>query len=333
MNKWLGAGAMVLGVLLVALGAQSMLLERRYSRALADLNTLLWGPSANQKLVPRASEQFVFRDSVQAGLAADMEILRDSVPEDEIQRPILVDPRANDKYVRPAGASSVGDGSAESPWSGLQYALNQMHPGERLVVLGGFYEGPFVIGSDARSGTAENPITVFFASNALLQGEQRPGSCNRAVLSLEQSHWALRGLTVTPQYCPIALKISATARNVTVEQPHLFGGAGAGISVAAEARSILILEPHLHHLGSLEGKDKESKAAQRLSKDTPESSLVPALELPAIGAVVEGGKIHNHFGPLMTLLAPDGTRLPRDVALSQLDAWNVSYQEGQSQWW
>ena len=333
MIKWLGRGAMVLGFLLVILGAQSMLHERRYSRAIADLNALLWGPSANQKLVPRASEQFVFRDSVQAGPVADMESLRDAVPEDEIQKPALVDPRADDKYVRPAGASSMGDGSAESPWSGLQSALNQMHPGERLVVLGGFYEGPFVIGSDARSGTAENPITVFFASNALLQGEQRPGSCNRAVLSVEQSHWTLGGLTVTPQYCPIALKISATARNVTVEHPHLFGGTGAGISVAAEARGILILEPHLHHLGSLEGKDKERKAAQRLSNATPESSSVPALELPAVGAVVEGGKVHNHFGPLMILLAPDGTRMPSELALSQLDAWNVSYQEGQAQWW
>ena len=332
MHKWLGAGAMVLGFLLVALGAQSMLYERRYSRALADLNALLWGPSANQELVPRASEQFVFRDSVQAAPAADMEILRDAVPGDEIEKPAL-DPRADDKYVRPAGASSMGDGSAESPWSGLQYALNQMHPGERLVVLGGFYEGPFVIGSDARSGTTENPITVFFASNALLQGEQRPGSCDHAVLSVEQSHWTLSGLTVTPQYCPTALQIGATAQHVTVEQPHLFGGAGGGISVAAEARSILILEPHLHHLGNLEGKDKESKAAQRLSKDTPESSSVPALELPVVGAVVEGGKVHNHFGPLMLLLAPDGTRLPREVALSQLDAWNVSYQEGQAQWW
>ena len=53
MIKWLGSGAMVLGFLLVILGAQSMLHERRYSRAIADLNALLWGPSANQKLVPR----------------------------------------------------------------------------------------------------------------------------------------------------------------------------------------------------------------------------------------------------------------------------------------
>ena len=88
-----------------------------------------------------------------------------------------------------------------------------------------------------------------------------------------------------------------------------------------------------HHLGSLEGKDKETKAAQRLSEETPESSLIPALELPAAGAVVHGGKVHNHFGPLIVLLAPDGTRLPSETALSQLDAWDVSYKEGQAQWW
>lgn len=333
MNKWLGAGAMVLGLILFVLGAQSMLEERRYSRALADLNALLWGPSGDQKSLPQASEQFVFRDSVRAGPVADLEIMRDTVPEDEIQRPALAAPNVGDKYVRPAGASTQGDGSAESPWSGLQHALNQILPGERLVVLGGFYNGPFLIGSSASSGTAENPITVFFASNALLQGGQRPRSCDHAVLSVEQSHWTLSGLTVTPQYCPTALQIGATAQHVSVEQPHLFGGVGSGISVAAQARNIMIYEPHLHHLGSLEGKDKETKAAQRLSAETPESSLIPALELPAAGAVVHGGKVHNHFGPLIVLLAPDGTRLPSETALSQLDAWDVSYKEGQAQWW
>lgn len=333
MSKWVGAGAMALGLVLFVVGAQSMLQERRYSRALADLNALLWGPSEDQESLPRASERFVFQDSVRAGPAADPEILRDAVPEDEIQRQALGAPNVGDKYVRPASAASLGDGSAESPWSGLQHALNQMLPGEKLVVLGGFYEGPFSIGSSARSGTDENPITVFFASNALLQGQQQPGSCNSAVLFVEQSYWTLSGLTVTPQYCPTALEIGATARHVTVAQPHLFGGVGAGISVAAEARNIMIVEPHLHHLGSLEGKDKETKAAQRLAEVTPESSLVAALELPATGAVVQGGKVHNHFGPLMVLLAPDGTRLPPEMARSQLDAWNVSYQEGQSQWW
>lgn len=324
---------MALGLILFVLGAQSMLQERRYSRALADLNALLWGGSEDQKSLPQASEQFVFRDSVRAGPAADPEILRDTVPEDEIQRRALAAPNVGDKYVRPAGASTLGDGSAESPWSGLQHALNQMLPGERLVVLGGFYTGPFLIGSSASSGNAENPITVFFASNALLQGEQRSTSCNRAVLFVEQSHWTLSGLTVTPQYCPTALQIGATARHVTVEQPHLFGGAGSGISVAAQARNIMILQPHLHHLGSLEGKDKETKAARRLSGDTPESSAVPALELPVAGAVVEGGKVHNHFGPLMVLLAPDGTQLPSEKVLSQLDAWKVNYKVGQAQWW
>ena len=47
-----------------------------------------------------------------------------------------------------------GDGSEKHPWKNLQFGLDQLEPGDRLVVIPGIYEGPFSIGKRLSGGDA-----------------------------------------------------------------------------------------------------------------------------------------------------------------------------------
>ena len=336
MQRILALGAIILGVGLMVYGANSYLYERKYARAVADLNTLFSGTSDSSTRGESGSERLVFIDRVSTRGEVDMDVMRDTVPDDEIVRPGESDavPNPNDKYVRPSTVAAEGDGSPEAPWSGLQSALDRLRPGDTLVVTGGFYKGPFVIAGNAIDGLRDDPITVQFTSNALLQGSDKSGSCEGGVLIVEKSHWVLSGLTITPQYCEMGLHVGSQVTELIVDTPHIFGGVGAGIIASHKARGISIFSPHLHQLGSLEGKDKATKALQRGRQDvSPSMSTVSALVLPNGGATVSGGKIHNHFGPILTLLDFTGQPLPRPEADAQLVEWSVAVIGGQAQWW
>jgi hypothetical protein len=50
---------------------------------------------------------------------------------------------------------------------------------------------------------------------------------------------------------------------------------------------------------------------------------------------VVGGKIHNHFGPILVLFDSLGRALQPELAAKQLDDWGVSvvFADEQMPWW
>lgn len=62
------------------------------------------------------------------------------------------------------------NGSITQPWKNLQYAINNLQPGDRLLIRGGIYK-EYV--SLKKSGTSENPIVIstFQNEEAVLDGE------------------------------------------------------------------------------------------------------------------------------------------------------------------
>ena len=115
------------------------------------------------------------------------------------------------------------------------------------------------------------------------------------------------------------------------ESPHISEGAGFGLAVAPGASKIAVLSGHLHHLGSLEGKDKEAREKGL----TPEISPYAAVKTPVGALMMSGGKVHNIFGPLARFVSPDGSPLSAEATDNAVDSsgWSVSFVAGQSRWW
>jgi len=335
MRRLAAAAAIMFGAVLTVVGAAGLLQEARYNEASARLNTLIAG--AASPLPDPAPERFKFVDGVTTSGEIELDVFRTIVPDDELAGPVLSEPlgQPDDKYVIPAGRVSEGDGTAEAPWSGLQFALERLKPGDRLIVIGGDYQGPFAIGSASQDGTPDNPITIVFNSNALLTGVPEGEICESAVLTVGRSHWMFQGITITPQFCDAGMRFVDRVDGSVVESPHIFGGVGSGIVVADTATNIQIVEPHLHHLGSLEGKDKEAKRRDRLMRDEDqlEASNTAAIWAPESGVTVSGGKIHNHFGPIVVLVDAAGLPLQEAQARERLSSWGTSTAEGQEKWW
>jgi hypothetical protein len=335
MNKIAAAALMFFGAALTVLGVSALLQESRYEEAAVRLEALLRESSGASVQAP--PERFKLVDGVTTSGELGMDVLRKLVPEDELPGPTLAVPlrQPGDKYVSPKGAADQGNGTADAPWSGLQFALERLAPGDRLVVLGGFYRGPFMIGGNVPDGTPENPITIYFQSDALLTGAAEGEACESAVLTVLRSHWNFQGITITPQFCDVGMRVDSRVDGMLVDSPHIFGGAGSGIVVGDNAKNIRIAEPHLHHLGNLEGKDKEMKRRGELEGDDVlrASSRAAAIRAPEAGVAVLGGKIHNHFGPMLLLVDGQGHPLDEAQARAQLVAWGVATSEGQERWW
>jgi hypothetical protein len=254
-------------------------------------------------------------------------------PSDEIPRSVLGvgDLQENDLFVRAGsrrgGSEGAGDGSFQSPWMDLQSAIDRLKPGDRLVVLGGRYLGPFKIGGSAAEGSRSEPIQVYFASDAELIGPDNSKECDEPVLSIERSHWILDGLTLAPRFCLEGLRIAAGVSAAAIRSPHISAGAGDGIVVSDGAQGIVLTDLHLHHLGSMEGRDR------RTSKLTPSDSKASALRARESAVEVSGGKIHNIFGPALAIFDASGELLSADKLQAFIDRSSLGVAEGQEKWW
>jgi hypothetical protein len=340
MNRPIALIAIASGVLLIAVGFDAVMKENRYKAAAKRLEELLYARSDQREDGREPRFSFLHKMSTQGEVSLDS--LRDSVPEDEIvpEKPYESVARSSDKFVMPAPPKRAntddlpqGSGTQKDPWRGLQHALDQLGPGDRLVVLAGRYHGPLIIGR--RSGTSDSPIEVLFTKDAILVGASEAGTCDTPVLQAEGGHWHLFDLTLTPQFCPSGLRVVEPAKHVDLFSPHIYGGVGMGVVVESGASEVNIFEPHLHHLANLEGRDSERKQQIRAEGLTPEDSHVPALSGPLGGVTVRGGKIHNHFGPILVLFDSLGRALQPELAAKQLDDWGVSvvFADEQMPWW
>ncbi|MEW6536843.1 MAG: right-handed parallel beta-helix repeat-containing protein [Candidatus Auribacterota bacterium] len=76
------------------------------------------------------------------------------------------------RYVSPGGDDN-NDGSIDTPWRTLQYALNQMDSGDTLVVLGGIYDvqGGLSI-SSSLSGSSQQPTIIEAQGNVQLYSDK-----------------------------------------------------------------------------------------------------------------------------------------------------------------
>ena len=257
----------------------------------------------------------------------------DTAPEEEVPRIYLPETALleDDYFVLPKGDAPIaGDGTRESPWRGLQKALNRLAPGDRLIVLNGRYRGPVVIDVGAADGTPEAPITVYFASGAEIVGPQpdegsKPTALS-ALVTIARSHWRLEGLNAIGGYVDPVLRVASTVEGLHLGSPHLRAASGSGIHVLPGASGVSLTDVHLHHLGSLEGRDRAASARY----GSPGAAPFAALVVPAEGATVAGGKVHHVFGAPALLDEPSGRRRAPPELLKR---WGLSVSEGEERWW
>ena len=327
----------LLGAFLLVAAALDAYRAYRHHRAVEELQRLLAPlPSApSGRLESEEQTRFAVIETQQFEVDSEADRPSADVPSDELPRLALSagDLLPTDRFVRPLSREGdrTGDGSRVNPWSNLQFALNQLKPGDRLIALNGEYPGKYAIGAEAVDGDEAAPISVYFASDATLEGDPPGEPCAAPVLSVGRSHWKLVGLNLKPQACLVGVNVEENVTSLVMESPHLSEGAGFGIVVAPGASAIEVRFGHLHHLGSLEGKDKEARDKGL----TPGISPFAAVKAPIGALMLNGGKIHNIFGPLARFVAPDGSLLSAEATEGAVasSGWSVSFVAGQARWW
>jgi hypothetical protein len=327
----------LLGSCLLVAAALDAYRGYHHYRAVEELQKLLVPVQLERPWRVENEEQtrFTIVDSQQFELDSEADRPSANIPNDELPRLALSagDLLATDRFVRPLPreGGKTGDGSRETPWNNLQFALNQLKPGDRLIVLNGKYPGKYAIGAGAVDGEDAAPISVYFASDATLEGDPPGEPCVAPVLSLGRSNWKLVGLNLKPQACSVGVSVEDKVTGLVIESPHISEGAGFGLVVAPGASEIEVLSGHLHHLGSLEGKDKEARG----KGVAPETSPYAAVKAPIGALMMSGGKVHNIFGPLALFVSSDGSLLSAEATESVLagNGWSVSFVAGQARWW
>lgn len=327
----------LLGACLLVAAALDAYRAYRHHRAAEELQKLLapmqWERSSS--LEGEEQTRFAVIDSQQFEVDSEADRPSADVPSDELPRLALSagDLLPTDRFVRPFSrdGGTTGDGSRVNPWTNLQFALNQLRPGDRLIALNGEYPGKYAIGAEAVDGDDSAPISIYFASDATLEGDPPGEPCSAPVLSVGRSHWKLVGLNLKPQACLVGVSVEENVTGLVFESPHISEGAGFGFAVAPGASGIEVLSAHLHHLGSLEGKDKEARQKGLV----PEVSPYAAVKAPIGALMMNGGKVHNIFGPLARFVTPDGSLLSAEATDSAMGSsgWSVSFVAGQSRWW
>ncbi|WP_295539215.1 hypothetical protein [uncultured Thiohalocapsa sp.] len=332
---------LTLGLLLCAV---SVLLFYQRSMALHERSEALEALSAALAAAPRGDERpqalrapAGARVEVQTLSAVPVELAKAAViPADEVPRRYLGadDLAPGDRFVKAGDTTAApGSGTRDDPWRSLSHALAQLQPGDRLVVLSGRYQGPLRIGNDVAAGTAQAPITVHFTSNAELIGPQ-PGDPVAAghhddwgpLVSIARDHWHLEGLNVIGGYSNPVVSIEGGVSGIRLASPHIRAAAGSGLVVADGVSGIELTDLHLHHLGSLEGRDHDRRALYARPQEAP----FVALALPEHGVMLEGGKIHHIFGQLGIVSGPDGKRALDDETFS---GWDIVVSRGEQRWW
>jgi hypothetical protein len=210
------------------------------------------------------------------------------VHEDELKLPPA---RSRTLYVRSQG-DGPGDGSREQPWTDLQTAFSELRPGDRLVLLPGRYEGPYVIGEECADGTEELPVEVWGKINAVLRV-----SGEAPVLTVKRAHWHLIGLEIVPgKKGTAALEISGDgASGVRYDRGHARDGWGDGIIIGPGASNITISGCHLHHFGH-----------ERFNTEASAIVIRPGAQ----DIVIEDNKIHNMPSEPIRVITPEGAASP-----------------------
>jgi hypothetical protein len=98
-------------------------------------------------------------------------------------------PSGNDYWVAPGG-SDANPGTQSQPWGTLEYAVEQLAPGDTLNIDGGTWNDSIALET---SGTAEAPIRVIGRNGATLGND--PGA--DAAVRISASHVEVRGLEIT----------------------------------------------------------------------------------------------------------------------------------------
>lgn len=333
----------IIGATLVVFGGIQVIRERDRAEAIERLSQLLQNakPRAEAREPDPGSARVVFVDQIKLKDAAgrDLDSLRETAPADEMPRasPSQMDGKKGLFYVRPGDGEHRGNGSEKDPWRGLQHALDQLKAGDTLKVLGGTYKGNFEIDIPSGDGSKESRTTILFNSDALLLGFDRAAECQGPVLTLNSGGIYLGDLSISPLFCEAGFRIGRSARAVEVASAHIFGGAGHGVVIDSGARGIIVRDPHLHHLGNLQGRQRkrgrhetETAASDVNSSAAPLSAAIKAFD----GDVtVFGGKIHNHFGVPLLLLDEMGEPLPQSEIAQRVKLWQINISGEQAVWW
>ena len=224
----------------------------------------------------------------------------EAFPEKKLYDPKFPDARRI-RYVS-ADASGPGDGSNEQPWKDLQNALCRLEPGDRLVVAGGIYTGPFRVTGTCANGTAEAPIQVF-ARHAFLKA----GS-GADVLTVEKSHWQFWEVQIALLDSDSAGFVTAGpgAHDIAVDQSHIYEGNASAVRIAAGSSRITLSNCHIHQSTGVRieaGASDITLVNNHIHHNRSASVTIGGGgdPRPARNISITGNRIHNDRGPALAL--------------------------------
>jgi hypothetical protein len=227
----------------------------------------------------------------------------------------------------------AGDGSFEHPWNDLQAALCVLEPGDRLLIMGGGYPGPFAIDGDCKDGTADKPIEVYVSDDALVGNLVTGDIVNEEVLRMARSHWLLAGMEIRPQRTLVGLVIGPDVHHVTIEGFHIYSGMGVGIAIEPGSEDIEIRRGHLHQLGTLEGRSRDKHRgtdADAIARNGAGVRIYPGTRRIS----VVDTKIHNIFGGSVEVILPeDYLADPTLPPAADLTIDDKRFSGEQEKWW
>ncbi|KAA3611409.1 MAG: right-handed parallel beta-helix repeat-containing protein [Planctomycetota bacterium] len=202
--------------------------------------------------------------AVPAGTAT---LLQDGVPfptlgvEDVAQ----LNDDVNSFYINPNAASN-GTGGILDPFNQLDYALQQLNPADRLILLPGEYSETVILTNDNsmyKAGTANHPIQVIGTPGAVF----KPGSSSpEAVFQVELPWWQFQGLEfdfydpdssngegkpvhafLTKNSLFSSPTFEYTAADILIDSCKLYDGSKNGISVSQGTKNLKISNCEIYH--------------------------------------------------------------------------------------
>lgn len=130
------------------------------------------------------------------------------------------------------GGNNAAAGSSAAPWQTLQYAVDNVNPGDTILVESGTYAGCRI----GNSGTASAPITLEAAPGAkVLVDGPGPDNMHGSTIEVENfnatvTDWVLKGLQVTGgQAYGIDVRVT---QDISVEDCTAYGNTRSGIFLA-----------------------------------------------------------------------------------------------------
>jgi parallel beta-helix repeat protein len=138
--------------------------------------------------------------------------------------------RGETYYVAEHGGRDDGVGSAEHPWRSVGRAESALHPGDRLVVREGRYQGPMII---TASGSPQRPIEVLGQGFPLIEADQD-------AIAVRGSYVELRGFEAHATGWGSAINIGKRNHHVKIIG-NIARDSGCG-GISAEETDYLLIE-------------------------------------------------------------------------------------------